>query len=187
MLSDRLFMKEVADFISSYPEKKQLIYPLLQLSSDRDQSIAFRASWYLEQVIFAQPESFTSALTDFLTRLPYQENHSVLRHFTKILMFVQNGKGPTEWVPIYQNADHKTLTECHFEWLVAPEIPVAVKANCMEVLENLIEHEPWIKDELILQIQFLVDDGSPAIWSRGQKVLKRLSKKRNQNKVSGLR
>lgn len=183
MLSDRLLMKEVADFISSYPDKSELIRPLLNLTADKDPSTAFRAAWYLEQVVFMEPACFTPFVTDFLANIHLQENPSVLRHFTKILMYIQSGKGPSDWEEAYHAAAHATLTEYHFEWLVDTKIPVAVKANCMEVLEKLIEKEPWIEEELILQIQFLVDEGSPAIWSRGQKVLKRLHRARRQTKA----
>ncbi len=59
-----------------------------------------------------------------------------------------------------------------------PGTPVAVQVNCMDVLYNLRGHEDWIADELKQQTEFLLRNASPALLSRGKRILLKLKQKR---------
>ena len=61
-----------------------------------------------------------------------------------------------------------------FEWLINPHTPVAVRVNCMDVLYYMSPQFPWIKEELLAQIEFYLKDGSAALQSRGKGLLKKL-------------
>ncbi|MCP2043936.1 hypothetical protein [Pontibacter sp. HSC-36F09] len=137
-------------------------------------AVAFRAAWVLEEVAHTYPEQFVPHLPDFVSQLSAQHNLSCQRHFTKILMCCANPKAR----PIYSTAwsaipEHEAVVETMFEWLIDPRTPVAVKVNCLDVLAYLQDEFPWIKDELKAQIEFLLKDGSPAMLSRGKRLLKR--------------
>ncbi|WP_299988619.1 hypothetical protein [uncultured Pontibacter sp.] len=137
-------------------------------------SVAFRAAWVLEHVAYSFPKQFTPHLPTFIAQLPEQHNLSCQRHFTKILMCCAN----PEAKPVYKAAwralpDRSVVVETMFEWLIQTRTPVAVKVNCLDVLVYLQDEFPWIKDELKDQIEFLLKDGSPAMRSRGKRILKR--------------
>ena len=61
-----------------------------------------------------------------------------------------------------------------FEWLINLATPVAVRVNCLDILLNLRNEFPWIKEELQAQIEFYLRDGSPAMQSRGRKILRQV-------------
>lgn len=144
----------------------------------KNRSIAFRAAWILEFVAYVYPERFLAVMEDFLTRLPQQNNPSCQRHFTKILMLLTDPKA----LPIYQaafaQANKENIVEVAFEWIIKTDTPVAVKANCMDILYNLYNmcrEYDWIADDLRNQVEFLMRDGSPALQSRGKKMLAKLA------------
>jgi hypothetical protein len=55
--------------------------------------------------------------------------------------------------------------------MIDPKVKVAVKVCAASTLFNLCGRYDWIKEELAGQIQFMLRDGSPAIQSRGRKLL----------------
>ena len=139
--------------------------------------VAFRAAWILEHVAVHHPEKFIVVFDAFIRRLAKQRNFSCQRHFTKILMIITSPGAPQDYRLAYARADREQLLTVVFEWLVAPETPVAVQANCMEVLFNMSGEFEWLRDELKLQIEFLLRNGSAAIQSRGKKVLDGLARR----------
>ncbi|WP_374163652.1 hypothetical protein [Arcticibacter sp. MXS-1] len=145
------------------------IEDLLATCFHEETEIAFRAAWILEQVQQVSPERFLPILLHFTDAYPRQQNHSCQRHFTKILMDLLKKRA---FPPGF---DYTPLIEATFEWLAHPEVPVAVKANCMSVLFSLRRQDDWIEEELRAQIEFLMRDGLPSIQSRGKKILSMLA------------
>lgn len=148
-------------------------------------SVAFRAAWVLENVEADQPEVFLPHLPAFIRSLPQQQNASGRRHFTNILLRYTNPKASAlrreAWATI---ADREQVVETVFEWVILPETPVAVRVNCLDILLFLSTEFAWIKEELREQTEFYLKDGSPAMQSRGRRILKRL--KYNYSNQSGL-
>ena len=62
------------------------------------------------------------------------------------------------------------VVEQCFDWMIDPKIKIAVKCFSSEVLFNLTVRYPWIKEELINQMQFLMRNGSPGIQSKGRRL-----------------
>lgn len=69
------------------------------------------------------------------------------------------------------------LVTAVFEWLIDPSTPVAVLANCMDILYAFSGEFDWIREELGYQLVILMDRGSPALNSRGKRVFKKLNRK----------
>jgi hypothetical protein len=145
------------------------IEQVVQLTFDKDATVAFRAAWLLEYCILLYPSCEGTALPSFLEAYHRQFNQSCRRHFTKIMMFYTEAS--PGWLSQY---DPEPFVETTFEWLIDPETPVAVRVNCMDILFNLKETTDWLQDELRAQIGYLLKDGSAALQSRGKRVLKRL-------------
>ena len=138
--------------------------------------LAFRAAWLLEYIAVHHPNRFIPVADAFLAQLSNQENRSCQRHFTNILIRLTHPKAHQGYRDALLSADREQLVETVFHWLIDPDTPVAIQANCMEVLLHLSNEFEWIKDELKQQIEFLLRDGSPAIQSRGKKVLAALGR-----------
>src|SRR5690606_9538226 len=108
--------------------------------------------------------------------LPNQKNPSCQRHFTNILRRLTHPRAPEPYAQAVRLTNREQLVETVFNWLIDPGTAVAVQANCMDVLLHMSGEVEWIRDELKLQIEFLLRDGSPAIQSRGKKNLEKLAR-----------
>jgi len=150
---------------------------LLVLCYHAEKSVAFRAAWILELLEYTYPAKFIPALHDFINELPKQRNGGCQRCFSKILMHISNPKANVIRRTAFNelpSTDHERIVETMFEWLINPHTPVAVRVNCMDVLYYMSPQFPWIKEELLAQIEFYLKDGSAALQSRGKALLKKL-------------
>lgn|GEM_PF-566153 len=145
-----------------------------QCYDQKNPTLAFRASWVLEQVAYQDPERFLSIFEAFASRTAEQTNPSCQRHFTKIWMYLTAPRIPVPYQEAYRNVNRAALAETIFSWLIRPKTPVAVQVNCLDILYNLIGEYDWIKDELTHYIEFLMRDGSAALQSRGKKILQKI-------------
>ncbi len=155
------------------------VHDLLQLCFLKEKpALAFRSAWVLEHVAAQYPELFLPCFPEFIKRLPEQDNLSCQRHFTKILMLFTGPKA----LPQYNVAwaavpDHEAVVEVVFEWLINPATPVAVRVNCLDILLHLSDEFPWVREELQAQTEFFLKNGSPAMLSRGRKILSKAQKR----------
>jgi hypothetical protein len=146
---------------------------LIDLSFDPEKEIAFRASWVLEQFLYYRLDDLLQSLPEFIAGYHLQKNQSCQRHFTKIMMFIVD-LGSFSETSILLARYKDQIIETTFDWLINPETPVAVQANCMDILFLFCKEQSWIKDELFFQVQFLLRDGSASVQSRGKRILKKL-------------
>ncbi|WP_052017026.1 hypothetical protein [Arcticibacter svalbardensis] len=147
-------------------KREQSVVPvLLEISSfHKEPKIAFRAAWVLEYILFSSFPSADDQLL-FFNYYPLQKHNSCRRHYTKLLLLlIRKGHPPT-------GSSLSAIINQTSEWLIERKIPVAVKANCIEILYYLRNEEDWIEGELKLQIELLMKSGSAALQSRGKKYL----------------
>ncbi len=105
-----------------------------------------------------------------------KKNRSCQRHFTKIMANVTATKNKVSYSLIVKTDAFEHVVETTFAWLIDEKTPVAVQANCLDILYNLSEQYGWIKDELASQTEFLLRNGSAAMQSRGKRILRKLNK-----------
>ena len=144
---------------------------LIGLTFHPDKNIAFRAAWILENLFLQNPESYLPDLDYLIFRVPDVKHASCQRHYAKILMHITAKKAPPAILAILDTIDLEAIVEKCFDWMIGAKVKIAVKVFSAEVLFNLKDRYPWIKDELINQIQFLMRNGTAAIQSRGKKLL----------------
>ena len=162
--------------ISLAEQSTNSVIQLLELCLHTNYEIAFRAAWILELTYSAQPERLKEFMREFIDVYLVLRNYSCHRHFTKILM---NLTRKNSQVNIFDTIDPEPLVEVTFGLMIAPETPVAVIVNCMDILYNLKDEFDWIAGELAAQIEFQLRNGSAALQSRGKKVLHRLSQRKS--------
>lgn len=148
---------------------------LIQITHHQDEAIAFRAAWILENLYLYNPELYVDYLQDMLTAMHSIKWPGVNRHYAKIVMHATSPKASKITKERLAELDIEPIIELLFDWLIDPEIKVAVKSFAAEALFNLRQQHDWIKDELCNQLEFLMRDGSAAIQSRGKKLLKGLN------------
>lgn len=143
---------------------------LIDLTFFREAPVAFRAAWVLEHTATHFPGIFAPDVPYFLEKYPLQDNESCRRHYTKLMAYILTHRSLQ---PAF--IDYPAVIEATFSWLAGPQTPVAVKANCMDILYLLRGQEDWIAEELAAQISFLLHNGTAALQSRGKKILAKLS------------
>jgi len=149
---------------------------LIDLTFNPDAAIAFRAAWILENFFLQDPSRYASDLDYLISRIKDIRHASCQRHYAKILMHVTAPKTIGIIKEKIQQLDMEPVVEQCFDWMIDPKIKIAVKCFSAEVLFNLRKRYPWVKEELANQLQFLMQRGSPAIRSRGKKLLTALEK-----------
>ncbi|HEX8377158.1 MAG TPA: hypothetical protein VF602_05025, partial [Pedobacter sp.] len=160
-ISQTLFKVEAEKLASLFAET-QAINQLLELTFYPKKEIAFRVAWILETVYYKNPQAFVIHLDDFKSAYCQQKNLSCQRHFTNIMMDITSPKSKV-YERIVNTSDFEAVTETTFEWLIGPKTPVAVQANCLDILYNLSGRYDLIKDELVFQTEHLLKNGSAAI------------------------
>ncbi|MVN22717.1 hypothetical protein [Mucilaginibacter arboris] len=150
------------------------IKELIELTFDADKQIAFRAAWILENLLLTDPAAVLEDLEDILFCFPKVSNPSCQRHYAKILMYLSSSKAIDAIKTKMGAFNLEPVIETCFDWLIDPQVAVAVKVFCCETLFNLRNRYDWIADELIREVEFLMKDGSAALQSKGKKILKQL-------------
>lgn len=156
-------------------ERNFALRDLIDLTFHEDKTIAFRSAWLLENLFLDDPLAYLSDLNYLLTRFKDVKYESCQRHYAKIMMHITSSKAPIEIKQKLDAIDLEPVVEQCFDWMIDAKVKIAVKAFAADALFNMSNRYPWIKEELANQIRFLMKNGSPAIQSRGRKLLATLS------------
>ncbi|MGY0036768.1 hypothetical protein [Pedobacter sp. NJ-S-72] len=149
------------------------IKELIDLTFHQDEQIGFRAAWILENVYTLYQERFLPYAMYFLIKLPEQNNLSARRHYSKILALMMTRKNASlEIKKIIMDYDTGILADAIFSWLIDPDVPVAIKSHCLNILANLNTKHSWIKEELIQTMDFLIDKESIAFYAKVKQIRK---------------
>ena len=154
--------------------KKFNLRGLVDVTLYHDEAIAFRAAWLLENVFLQYPEVYLPDLEYLLSKINTVRSAGAKRHYAKIVMHLTDKNAPDVIKEKVGLIDLEPVIEQLFDWMIDPKIKIAVKAFAAEALFNLRNRYDWITGELIEQLQFLMRNGSPAIQSRGKKLLNEL-------------
>ena len=149
---------------------------LTDLTFHPDKQIAFRAAWLLDTTILYDPERYLQNLGYFVKRVNDVKYASCKRHYTRIMMNLTAADAPSSIKLELQELDLENVVEQFFDWIIDPKVKVAVKVFAADTLFNLSNRYDWIADELASQVQFMMRNGSPAIQSRGKRILALIQK-----------
>jgi hypothetical protein len=147
---------------------------LVDITFHPDKNIAFRGAWILENLFLKKPETYLDDLYYLLSRIKDVNYPSCKRHYAKIVMHITAPKAPASVREKLAEIDLEPVVEQLFDWMIDPEVLVAVKVFASDALFNMRKRYPWIAEELKDQVRFLMRDGSAAIQTRGRKLLSQL-------------
>lgn len=159
-------------------EHKFPLTELIDVTFHTDKNIAFRASWLLENLLIADADHYCNDLPYLLQRFPEVNYPSSQRHFANIMIRLTGSKAPASMKTLLAEQNLEPIVEKLFDWLIDPQILVAVKASSAEALLNLSSRYDWIADELANQMEFLMRDGTTAIQARGKMILNKLNSRK---------
>lgn len=147
---------------------------LIDITFHPNKPLAFRAAWLLENMFLKNPDIFSDHLEYFIARFPDVTNPGCQRHYTKILMHATNVGQSSSIKQKLNSLKLEPVVEQLFEWMINPDVKIAVKVFAGWALLNLRHRYPWIADELPAQLQFLMRNGTAAIQTAGRKMMKEL-------------
>ena len=147
------------------------LHDLIDLTFHPDQTIAFRSAWLLENIVLAIPLACLNEIDHLLIEFTKVSYPSCQRHYAKMIMHLTAPKINPLIKEQLQNKSLELIVEKCFDWMIDPKVLIAVKLFAAEALFNLRSRYSWITEELMSQLQFLMNNGSAAIQSRGKKLL----------------
>ncbi|MFN0291857.1 hypothetical protein [Pedobacter helvus] len=147
---------------------------VIDLTFHEEEQIGFRAAWILENIYVNNPSAFLPYLTHFFANFSRQDNLSARRHFSKILALLTKKNALPEIREVINHYQTDELVETAFAWLIDENVPVAIKSHCLNILANLSIKHPWIKNELIETMDYLVDKESVAFFAKVKQIRKQL-------------
>jgi hypothetical protein len=161
--------KRQCDRIVKYIGKdKDRFAELMRLFFKGEYRITQRAAWPLSYVVRLHPEMITPYFKKLLDHLDKKGLHvAVVRNTVRLLQDVE----------IPAKFHGRVMSRC-FDYVGAPDTPIAVKAFSLTVLQNLSQKYPDILPELKLIIEEQWDQAPPAFRVRARKVLKAMGETR---------
>jgi hypothetical protein len=137
---------------------------LMQLLLNGERLITQRAAWILIWCHDIDPQLITPWIPALLKKMQEPDVHDALK---------RNVVGILQCCEIPSSQLGKVATLC-FDYLGAPETPIAVRCNAMTVLQRIADREPDLKRELKTAIELMLPYGGPAIQARARMVIKKL-------------
>ena len=166
----------VIELTKTIREQNFALRDLIDITFHPNKNIAFRASWILENVLLDDVESYVADINHITDRFVDVSYPSSQRHYGNIIMRITSPKAPQNIKEHIKHIDLNPVIEHLFEWLIDPEVKIAVKSCAAEALFNMRQQYNWINEELKEQLQYLMRDGTAAIQARGKKLLKMMNK-----------
>jgi hypothetical protein len=142
---------------------ESLFKQVYSLIYSTDQKAAWRAGWIIDNATEKFPELLAPFIPDIISQLIMTRNSSLKRIFTRMLSRFEI---PEEFLV-------QVVNRC-FE-LLSPAEPAAVRVNAMQVLFNVSQREPGLKQELATVLESLLEEReSKGFINRAEKLLQQL-------------
>ncbi len=162
-LTDRISKSTVEEACNYVINNRALLGELFHLMTKGPAKIQWRAAWLFETVYMGNPSLINPYLETILNLFPNLPNNGIRRHISKILSLIN----------ISDKVDGIFINTC-FEWIRDENVPVAVKVYCMDLLFQVVEIYPELRDELKLTLETYLPHNSAGFKSRAKKILAKL-------------
>jgi hypothetical protein len=164
LLKDEHSKKQTDRIVAYIGQDKQRFAGLIKLFFSGEYRITQRAAWPLSYCVRRHPELIKPYFKQLLDNLDRKDIHvAVIRNTVRLL----------QDVAIPKKFQGRVMNSC-FEFIQAPETPIAVKAFGLTVLSNLSADYPEIRGELKLIIEDQWEQATPAFRSRAKRILKKM-------------
>ena len=165
--------QEMANLVLNNAE---LVFPLLEIAFDVNDTISSRACWILEFTVKAKRAYILPHLDYFTTNLSIVHLDSSVRPIAKICEYLIKA-----YYAKTENKTQKAITEVHlerittacFDWLISDQ-KVAAKAYSMSSLFLLGRSFDWVHPELKMILEQNYATGSAAYKARARMILAKI-------------
>ena len=173
---DDLLMVEMSrrntDMVAGLVLKKpELFAGLFRIFASNREPVSRRAAWVIDTLSEKHPGFIEPYLNDLTGMLPEFSHDGLKRHTLRML--ARSPFPPEQFLG--------ELIKICFEWLLSNDESVAVKICCMEILYRFSQEEPDLKKELADTIELGLNEATPGVRNKGQKMLKRLFREMSGN------
>ncbi len=150
--------------IHEFTVRPELFSVLMEVAIHSKEDKSWRAAWIADKIHDKKPELLQPYIEPIIEQLAVEKQIGKKRHFLKLVSI-------------------NDVPEKHFGFLVdyclnvltAEEEPPAVRVHAMQLLYNISEAEPGLKNELLAVLEYQMEyHPSPGIVSRGSKLAKKL-------------
>lgn len=148
---------------------------LLSLTHYHEKQTAFRSAWLLDTVVTYSVPQYVQQIDLFIIYVRQAKHQSCYRHYARIFMYFTSAIADESVKQKIVETDMEPVVEQCFDWLIKPDVKVAVKACAVQTLFNMRYRYNWIAEELQNQLQYLMKNGSPAIQATGRRLLHALT------------
>ena len=166
-LEDQLMIemsRRNVDYIAHHIGNDSVLFKnLMDLVFTKETKLQLRASWVATSISDKSPDLLKPYIKKIVTHIDKFNHSGIRRNLLRYLSGIE--------LPDY--AKGKLYDVCS-QWLLSREEPPAVKVHCMQIMFNIAEEEPDLKNELRLFLEELVDHESAAIRSRSRQLLSRI-------------
>lgn len=148
------------------------------IGQDSDKLNELMACFFSENIRLCQRAAWTVGILGEMyphLLLPYMDKMIQVFENPKHNALVRNTLRTWQFIDIPSSSQGMVYDKC-FNLLINPKSPIAIRVFAMTVCFNISKIIPELKEELILVIKENMVESSPGFYSRGNKVLKALSK-----------
>lgn len=173
-ISATLLNSSVVDFNKDFV-KQISIDELFDIgTSSSEERVIFRAAWALEHLLLEDKSSLKRNSPNILNFYINSNNWSALRSISKVL--IRLIKDNYNFLCLREKSEVNIINKS-FQLLEHPGCPIALKCNLYDIIYEIAKHNTWLMNELKNQLVLdLEKNNSPALKSRGNKILKLLKK-----------
>ncbi len=149
------------------PEQGRVHFRLImEIAMEGNERVNWRASWAADKINDFNPGIAADWIGKMVETLPRLRHHGKKRQFLKLISLYPL---QTQWMSF--------LLEYCLEKLSSTEEDVSVRVYSMQILYNISQTEPDLKNELLHIIEQEMEyHPSPGILTRGRKLATRLKK-----------
>lgn len=153
-------LDEIAEAVGNSQDNFNEVFDLLY---DGDFEIRSKAAKVLHKVSTLHPGLMEGRKRELFKQLPRMQNADVKVQMARILPHLQ-----------YDYREQKFVSDLLLHWLKAEVRNENVKLECMESLAQLAISDPFLRPEVIIEIEQQMFNGSTEIRNTGQKLLKKV-------------
>ncbi len=144
-------------------QKRELFDQIMEVFLRNEEPVSRRAAWVADTVSEREPVLLAPHTGRIIAALGTFGHDGLKRH--ALSMIRRSG---------FPEASAGELMNICFEWLLSPDEAVAAKVYCMDILYDLSEREPDLKNELRDSVEWRMEEESPGFRAHGKKVLAKL-------------
>ena len=149
--------------ISKNPKFYSLLIEIALYNRNRK---SWRAAYLADKINDNNPELLQPYLNEIIEQVKIEKNDGKKRHFLKLISMNE--------LPVKQQG---FMLDYCMKTLTSAKEPLAVRVHAMQILYNISEKEPDLKNEILAIFEHEMENhSSPGIISRGKKLVQKLRK-----------